>query len=83
MTQRLWLLTWPNPDMGFPHGSDGKESSSNVGDLGLIRGSGRSPGEGKDYPLQYACLENPHGQRWGHRESDMTEHLSTEHIVVP
>ena len=48
---------------GFPGGSDGKESSSNVGDLGLIRGSGRSPGEGKDYPLQYACLENPHGQR--------------------
>ena len=44
--------------MDFPHGSDGKESSCNVGDLGSIPGLGKSPGEGKGYPLQYSCLEN-------------------------
>ena len=43
---------------GFPCGSAGKESACNVGDLGLIPGSGRSPGEGKGYPLQYFGLEN-------------------------
>ena len=45
--------------MDFPGGSDGKQSSCNVGDLGLIPVSGRSPGEGIQYPLQYSCLENP------------------------
>ena len=45
--------------MGFPGGSDGKESACNVGDLGLIPGLGRFPGEGNDYPLQYSGLENP------------------------
>ena len=44
--------------MGFPCGSAGKESTSNAGDLGSIPGLGRSPGEGKDYPLQYCGLEN-------------------------
>ena len=39
---------------GFPCGSAGKESTCNVGDLGSIPGSGRSPGEGKGYPLQYS-----------------------------
>ena len=39
--------------MGFPCGSAGKESTCNAGDLGLIPGLGRSPGEGKGYPLQY------------------------------
>ena len=42
----------------FPGGSEGKESACNVGDLGLIPGLGRSPGEGKSYPLQYSGLEN-------------------------
>ena len=42
----------------FPHGLDGKESAHNAGDLGLIPGLGRSPGEEKRYPLQYSCLEN-------------------------
>ena len=37
--------------LGFPGGSDGKESTCNVGDLGLIPGLGRSPGEGNDDPL--------------------------------
>ena len=44
---------------GFPGGSDSKESACNVGDLGSIPGSGRSPGEGNGNPLQYSCLENP------------------------
>ena len=44
--------------MGFPGGSDGKESACNVGDLGSIPGLGRSPGEGNGYPLQYSGLEN-------------------------
>ena len=44
--------------MGFPCGSDGKESSCNAEDLGLIPGLGRSPEEGKGYPLQYSGLEN-------------------------
>ena len=42
----------------FPGGSAGKESACSVGDLGLILGLGRSPGEGKGYPLQYSDLEN-------------------------
>ena len=45
--------------MGFPRGSDGKESAYNAGDLGLIPGLGRSPGEGNGNPLQCYCLENP------------------------
>ena len=45
--------------MGFPGGSDGKECACDAGDLGLIPGSGSSPGEGDGYPLQYSCLENP------------------------
>ena len=44
--------------VGFPGGSDGKESACNAGDLGLIPGSERSPGEGNGYPLQYSYLEN-------------------------
>ena len=44
--------------LGFPCGSAGKESTCNAGDLGLIPGLGRSPGEGKGYPLQYSGLEN-------------------------
>ena len=43
---------------GFPGGSDGKESTCDKGDLGLIPGFGRSPGEGKGYPLLYSGLEN-------------------------
>ena len=72
---------------GFPGSSDGKESTCNVGDLGSIPGLGRSPGGGHGNPLQYSCLENPHGQRslagyspWGHKESDMTERPSTQHM---
>ena len=44
--------------LGFPGGSAGKEPTCNAGDLGSIPGLGRSPGEGKGYPLQYSGLEN-------------------------
>jgi len=44
---------------GFPGGSDSKASACNAGDLGLIPGLGRSPGEGNGNPLQYSFLENP------------------------
>ena len=44
--------------MGFPGGSDGKESGCNEGDLGSVPGLGRSPGEENGYPLQDSCLEN-------------------------
>ena len=44
--------------LGFPGGSDGKESACSVGDLDSIPGLRRSPGEGKGYPLQYSGLEN-------------------------
>ena len=46
--------------LGFPGGSEGEEESAcNAGGSGSIPGPGRSPGEGKAYPLQYSCLENP------------------------
>ena len=45
--------------MPFPCGSEVKASACNVGDLGLIPGLGRSPGEGNGSPLQYSCLDNP------------------------
>ena len=55
-----------------------------AGDLGLSSGWGRSPGEGNGNPLQYSCLENPHGQRslagyspWGCKEWDTNEHTHT------
>ena len=48
----LWVRFWELV------GSGGKESACNSGDLGLILGLGRSPGEGNGYPLQYSCLEN-------------------------
>jgi len=61
--------------MGFPGGSDGKESVCNMGDLGLIPQFGRTPRGRHGNPLQYSCLENPHGQRspvgyspWGSKE---------------
>ena len=60
-----------------------KESATNAGGLGLIPGSGRSPGEGNGNPPQYSCQENPRGQRsmagcspQGHKESDMTDRLN-------
>ena len=48
--------------LGFPGGSDGKESACSAGDLGSILGSGRSPGEGNGNPPQYSCLVNSKGR---------------------
>ena len=66
--------------LSSPDGSEGKASACNVGDLGSISGSGRSPGEGNGNPLQYSCLENPMdgGTWWAivhevRKESDTTE----------
>ena len=67
---------------GFPGGSEIKPSACNAGDLGLIPGSGTSPGEGNGNPLQYYCLENLMDRvslvgysPWGCKESDTTERL--------
>ena len=71
--------------MGFPGGSDAKESACNAGHLGLIPGSGRSPGEGNGNPLQYSCWRIPWTGSlvgytpWGHKESDTTERLTRTH----
>ena len=74
--------------MGLPWWLSGKESACNAGasgDAGSVPGLGRSPGGGHGHPLQYSCLENPHGQRSlagysprGRKESDTTEHIHTQ-----
>ena len=68
--RRLWFNSWigkiqwrrdnlPSPVfLDFPGGSDGKDSACNLGDLDSVSRLGRSPGEGKSYPLQYSFLEN-------------------------
>jgi len=72
-------LIWSDAaPMGFPRGSAGKESGCNVGDLGLIPGLGRSPGDGKGYPLQYSGLYSP----WGRKQSDTTEPLSHDVPII-
>ena len=61
---------------------DGKASACNAGELGLILGSGRSPGKGNGKPLQDCCLENPMTEEpggfspWGCKDSDTTEQLT-------
>ena len=59
-------------------------SAGDTRDVGSIPGLGISPGGGHGNPLQYSCLENPHGQKslvgyspWGHKELDTTEQIST------
>ena len=60
------------------HGSDGKESACNVGDLSLIPGLERSPGEGNGYPFQYSCLENPLDRgAWWAKMHGVTKELDT------
>ena len=72
LKRTLFPITWDNSanllfseeeTINSPGGSDGKESTCSVGDLRSIPGLGRSPGGGNGNPLQYSCLENPHGQR--------------------
>ena len=70
--------------LGFPGGSDSKESTYNARDAGLIPVSGRSPGEGHGNTLQYSCLGNPMDRGawwatvspWAHKESETTEQLT-------
>ena len=64
----------------FPGGSDSREHTCNAGDLGSILGLESSSEGGHGSPLQYSCLENPHGQwslvgysPWGHKEMEMIE----------
>ena len=66
--------------LGFPGGSDGKNTPAIQIDLGSIPGSGRSSEGGHGNPLQYSCLKNPHGQRsltgyspWSCKELDTAE----------
>ena len=71
--------------MGFPEGSDSKKSPCNVGDLGSIPGSRRSPGEGNGSPVQYSCLENAMDRgawwaTWSGKELDTIEKLT--HIFI-
>ena len=73
-----------------PGGSDDKEAACNAQVLGSVPRLGRSPGGGHGNLFQCSCLENPHAQRslagyspWGHKESDMTEQLSTWHFNIP
>ena len=79
-----------SPSWGFPGGSDGKESTCNVGHPGSTPKLGRSPGREPGNPLQHACLENPHGQRrlagyspWHHKESYTTKQLCTRSVPLP
>ena len=77
LEQELW---------GFPGGSEVKASVCNAGDLGLIPGLERSPGEGNGNPLQYSCLENPMDgepgglQSTGHKESNTTQRLHFHYV---
>ena len=78
---------------GFPDGTMIKTPPANAGDagdIGLIPGSGRSPGEGNGNPLQYSCLENPMDRgtwwqrsAWGCKESDTTEQLGMQLFSLP
>ena len=69
--------------LGFPGGSDSKESASNAGDQGSIPGLGRSPGEGKGYPLQYSDLHCiAHGAAKSQTEKD-TYHKKESEIAQP
>ena len=75
----IYLYLYLGNGMGFPGGSDGKESAGDAGDLSLISGSRKLRGGGNGNPFQYACLENPmdRGARlatiYGVTESDTTE----------
>ena len=69
----------------LPGGSAAKNLLANAGDMGLIPGSGRSPGERNGYPLQYSCLENPmdRGAWWVHgvsKESDTSQQLNSNNM---
>ena len=66
-------------DTGFPCGSAGKESACNARDLGSIPGLGRSPGEGKDHPVQYSGLEKAGSDRTEWKNPEAATIVSTQH----
>ena len=67
---------------GFCPGTDCKEHACNAGDPGWIPGSGRPPGEGNGYPLQYSCLENPKdGGGWWATVHGVTKSHTTLHFL--
>ena len=69
--------------MGFPVGSDGKESACNAGDLGSIPGLERSPGEGIGYSLQYPCLQTPMSREaWQATVHGVAESVTTEQLTL-
>ena len=69
--------------MGFPGGSDGKESACIVGDPGLILGSGRSPGERNGNPFQYSFLQNPIDRgAWRATVHGLTELNMAERLIL-
>ena len=81
---RVCIKRYMHMNMGFPSGTDSKESACNVGAPGSIPGSGRSPGGGLGNPLQYPSLENSTDRGawwagcspWGRRESAVTKGLA-------
>ena len=91
LIDRLWIasiLFWKHFWWGFPVGSDGKDSTCSSGDLHLIPGSERAPGEGNGNPLQYSCLGNHmnRGAWWATvhgvtKDSDTTEQLTLLFLI--
>ena len=69
---------WKQPRCASLVAQLAKNPPAILGDLGSIPGLGRSPGEGKGYPLQYSGLESSMDSPWGQKESDRTEKLSLQ-----
>ena len=81
---------WHPRGKGFPPSSVGEESACNAGDMGLIPGLGRSPGEGNGNPLQYSCLGKSHGQRnlagyspWGRKSRTRVSDFYCYYYLLP
>jgi len=68
--------------LGFPGGSDGKESACNAGDSGLIPWSGRLPGEGNGYPLQYSRLENSMDRGAMQNKNTLRSHFTSVKMAI-
>ena len=76
----LWIFQPQEPRIGrgFPGGSVVKNMTAKAGDMGLIPGLRKSPGEGSGNPLQYSCLENPmDGGTWHARDHGVTKGSDT------
>ena len=69
--RQYFLKTSPDDSKGFPGSSADKESVCKAGDLALIPGSGRSPGEGKGYQVQYSWASGSHGEESANNSGDL------------